>query len=65
MPVKVEVPTRSKVSRVAEDNSAMDTSHPPARLSDLKAGEQEAARNLPDPCKSGQNRAKHRFGAEI
>jgi hypothetical protein len=65
MPVKVDVPTRSKASRVAGDNSVMRTSNPPARLSDIKAGEQEAARNLPDPCKSGQNRANHRFGAEI
>jgi hypothetical protein len=65
MPVKVDVPTRNNASRVAEDNSAMRTSHSPAaRLSDLQGDEQGAARQSSrspvsrDPCKTGQNRAK-------
>ena len=42
MPVKVDVPTRNKASRVAEDNSVMRTSHFSGDgLSDHKAAEQE------------------------
>jgi hypothetical protein len=50
IPVKVDVPTRSKASRVAEDNSAMGTSpFSGDPLRDLKASEQGAVRDVLRP----------------
>src|ERR1700739_3327383 len=54
MPVKVDVPTRSKASRVAEDNSAMRTSHSPPVLATSKPASKKRRAISPTPVKAGK-----------